>query len=453
MTTTVPRETTLDAALTHYHPRIQDALHRIRAQTPPAPGFNPGYELPAPDERLNEFFAPSALRVAELGGYGSARLRLLDLMANPATRTTKTIASLVMVARAAQYIRRTGESILIVTPTSANKGTALRDAVFRAIDCGLVPADRLQIVTVAPRSSRHKLWCSGLDRDPTLARRNPIALYGGDDAAGVKRIAAQFVAGHPGGPAARRPHVWYSLDINNYRVADAVRAFFELDFLPPEPGVRRTHAHSVSSAYGLLGHHFGRQLLGAPQPAPAYFLVQHLGTPDMVLHLRHGRVDPADRPGYEQDAGTGLFRQRHDPRFPAVTYDPAEELDPTFYTHNPPTSPQMDAVIAAQGGDGIVVSLHECMQRYPWIRHRLADAGVALPADPRRLREWSLVMALTGVCNGLDRGLVQADEVVVHGSGCYGLDDFDPPPAGQIRPVRDVDGLAAVIDRAVGAPA
>ena len=57
---------------------------------------------------------------------------MLDLTGNPGTHTTKTFASLLIVARAVEYIRRTGEKVVIFSPTSANKGTALRDAVLRA---------------------------------------------------------------------------------------------------------------------------------------------------------------------------------------------------------------------------------------------------------------------------------------------------------------------------------
>ncbi|WBO61756.1 DUF6002 family protein [Streptomyces camelliae] len=84
------------------------------------------------------------------------------------------------------------------------------------------------------------------------------------------------------------------------------------------------------------------------------------------------------------------------PHFPATTYDPDEHLDPTLYTRRPVTSARMDPVIAAQGGGGIVVSLQECITRYGQVRALLSDAYLALSADPCRLREWSLVMAMTG---------------------------------------------------------
>jgi hypothetical protein len=57
-------------------------------------------------------------------------------------------------------------------------------------------------------------------------------------------------------------------------------------------------------------------------------------------------------------------------------------------------------------------------------------------------------MALTGVLNGIDRGLVPEDDIVVHGTGSYGVADFQPIPAPHLNPVTGVDGLA---DVAVGA--
>jgi len=45
---------------------------------------------------------------------------MLDLAREPGT-TPRDFASLLIVARAVQYIRRTGEPIMIFSPTSANK--------------------------------------------------------------------------------------------------------------------------------------------------------------------------------------------------------------------------------------------------------------------------------------------------------------------------------------------
>ena len=65
-----------------------------------------------------------------------------------------------------EYIRRTGEPVLIFTPSSANKATALRDAVDRALATGLVRTDQLRIAVVVPAVCRDKLRAGGLSADP-----------------------------------------------------------------------------------------------------------------------------------------------------------------------------------------------------------------------------------------------------------------------------------------------
>jgi hypothetical protein len=96
----------------------------------------------------------------------------------------------------------------------------------------------------------------------------------------------------------------------------------------------------------LLGHNLGVTHIASAAgttPACRYFLVQHLGTPDMVQSLYHGSVSAEHRPEYKLDENTGLYRQFADPRFPYVTFDPYEYLDSTFYTHAPVTSAEMNA--------------------------------------------------------------------------------------------------------------
>nr|WP_329833114.1 DUF6002 family protein [Streptomyces sp. BE133] len=106
----------------------------------------------------------------------------------------------------------------------------------------------------------------------------------------------------------------------------------------------------------------------------------------------------------------------------------------------------MNAVIARHGGDGIVVSRRECLERYPALRELVADHPRPLPGDPRALREWSLVMALTGVCNAVDRGLVEAGrDVVVHGSGWYADDDVRTPAESALVPVSTVEDITAAL--------
>ncbi|RJL21439.1 DUF6002 family protein [Bailinhaonella thermotolerans] len=411
--------------------------------------FSPGFLLPELDDRMREYLSVATASWQGLGTYGGHRLSLLDLTGNPGTGTTKTFASLLIVARAVEYIRRHGERVTIFSPTSANKGTALRDAVLRAIEAGLVEPGQLRVVVLAPESCLAKLRSSRLSTDPALRELNPLLVYTGEHAEDVKAIGRRFADKHIGDFAAMGDNLWYSLELANYLVADTARAFFE-HAADPAGERPRLHAHAVSSAFGLLGYHRGRAVLeeeGAADPAtrPASLLVQHLGTPDMVLNLRHGDFDRAAIPAYALGED-GLYAQSADPRFPQVTYDPDEVLDPTFYTHRPATSPAMNDLIARFGGDGIVVSLAECVARYPRLRAMLAGTGCELPADPRTLREWSLVMAMTGVLNAVDRGLVdEGRDIVVHGSGCYTAAGYRPVEDAAITRVGTVEDVAEAV--------
>jgi hypothetical protein len=401
---------------------------------------------------VRDFFAAATASWRPLGEYGGHRLTLLDLTGNPGTHTTKTYASLLIVARAVEHIRRTGRKVLIFSPTSGNKGVALRDAVLRALDAGLATPSQLRVATLAPTTGRHKLRATRLSDDALLRSLNPQMSYAGTDPESVKALAREFAREHAEAYARRHDvDVWFSLDLANYLIADAARALFEHRADPPGP--HRLHAHAVSSAFGLLGYHAGRALLestgeAAEDTRPASLLVQHLAAPDMVLSLRGGSV-----PGYtvpEYTSHDGLFhREGDDPHFPAVTYDPAEVLDPTFYTHRPPTSAAMNDLIARHGGDGIVVSLAECIERYPYLRARLATGGVTLPADLRHLHEWSTVMALTGVLNAADRGLLTAErDIVVHGTGHYAEGMYEPLCGAALAPVATPSDIAAVLDAA-----
>ncbi|MEU4544202.1 DUF6002 family protein [Nonomuraea dietziae] len=422
-----------------------DDLEPVRSDI----GFSPGYHLPALDADVERFLSVATARWEPLGAYGEHQLTLLDLTGNPATGTTKTFASLMIVARAVEYIRRYGEAVTIFSPTSANKGVALRDAVLRAIETGLVRPDQLRTVILAPGSCLAKLRSSRLSTDPELRELNPMLVYNGPEPEQVKALGRAFADKYAGDLRANGENLWYSLDLANYLVADTARAYFE-HAVSPVAGPR-LHAHAVSSAFGLLGYHRGRDVLEAsgsssPEHRPASLLVQHLGTPDMVLNLRNGSFDRANLPEYA--LADGLYRQSADPRFPALTYDPDEVLDPTFYTHRPATSPSMNAIIERSGGDGIVVSLAECVARYPQVRELLAGTGCELPADFRRLREWSLVMAVTGVLNAVDRGLVDDwRDVVVHGSGRYTSADYTPLEPEAMTEVATVEDVAAVVCR------
>ena len=55
-------------------------------------------------------------------------------------------------------------------------------------------------------------------------------------------------------------------------------------------------------------------------------------------------------------------------------------------------------------------------------------------------------MALTGVCNALDRGIAGRDrDIVVHGSGSYGAADYPPLDRSETIPVRSADDVARVL--------
>lgn len=437
-----------------------DLLPRAVAACVPDPAavttpgaFAPGYELPELDDRVRDYFAAATVSWRPLGEYCGHQIMVLDLAENPGTNTTKTFASLLIVARAVEFIRRTGQAIMIFSPTSANKGTALRDAVLRAIEAGLVTPEQLRVVVLAPMGGMDKLRSSLLATDSLLRQLNPVLLYEGHEPEEVKALGKQF-SGRYAADLSRTfgLHLWYSLDLRNYVVADTARAFFEHTAAPTDLAYRpRTHAHAVSSAFGLLGYHAGRQVLEQAGLAhessrPASLLVQHLGTPDMVLHLLHGSFDRGNMPAYQRGAESGCYQQTADLHFPAITDDPHEILDPTFYSRRPATSPAMDEIIARYGGDGIVVSRRECLGRYAKLTNWFAASQRPLPGDMDQVREWSLLMALTGALNAIDRSLVKPDhDIVVHGSGWYTTADYTPlSPEATVR-VSSSDDIAAAV--------
>ncbi|MER7742363.1 DUF6002 family protein [Streptomyces sp. NPDC096538] len=433
-------------ALLRYYDDLSGVLADAGRGDRPA-GFTPGWRLPDLTPALERFFEPGGISAQELGSHHGTPLRLLNLMHNPRTRTTKTLASLMIVARAVAHIQHTGEPIMIITPSSANKATALRDAVLRAHETGLVGAHQLRIVCVVPAASCQKLWRSPLTDDGVLRARNPLAVLDSSQPLHVKELARALADQEAEALFARYGvRLWHTMDLSNYAVADTARALFERDHLPAAP---RVHAHSVSSAFGLLGHFYGQQQHTGrewPGTGARYFLVQHLGTPDMVSSYYHGRFDYRPRWQYRD----GLHVQESDPRFPARTFAPDEQLDATFYTRTPATSERMNGIIRRQGGGGIVVSLAECLDRYPLVRALLEPAHVELPADPRQIREWSLVMAMTGVLNALDRGLLDETEVLIHGSGSYGADDYQAPQTHQMRAITGYGDLRDLVHTAAG---
>jgi hypothetical protein len=417
--------------------------------------------LPKLDEDLTAFFC-AEITWGRLGTWRDRDLHLLNLMGDPWTRTTKTLASLVMVARAVHHIRRTGERILMVTPTSGNKGTGIRAAIARAYQSGIVDPRDLRSVVVVPKQSLPKLRASPVLDDPVHRSANPVAAAAVAQPSGVKQLCADAVLAHRHDLLASTGfRVWNSLDLDNYRVGDAVRAFAEAEFCPiNEDSAPRVHAHAVSSAYGLLGYHLGHRVLttgtcpGLSRPAthPGFFLVQQLATPDMVLSLVRGGPSAAHLPNYTWDPATDLWRQEQDPVFPSVTEDVGEQIDATFYTSKPPTSSQINEIVADHGGGGVIVSRAECLSYYHTIRDLLEPLSVRLPADSSEVREWSLIMAITGVLIGIERDLIKAGtDVVVHGSGFYTDALLAPAQPEWVAAVRTPMDVAALLSSAATA--
>ncbi|MGF6154570.1 DUF6002 family protein [Pseudomonas fluorescens] len=395
-------------------------------------GFEPSMCLPELDGRMRKFLSVATAQFFEMGTYRGMPLRLFDLRQNANTQTTKTFASTLIVARAVRHIQDTGDCILLFSPSSGNKAIALRDAVLRALKAKLVHPEQLRIVTLTPAQTIGKLRRTELYDDPRLRILNPIFVLDTTSPEAVKVVGQRFKKLFNQNPF-NDLKLWHSLRLENYRFSDQARAFFDFEYGDAWDSDRRTvHVHAVSSAYGLLGYCSGVEVLKKLKrgiSTPSFLLVQHLATSDMVLHLLDGNFDGASTPAYTQ-ASNGLWVQSESPHFPETTWSPSEVLEPTFYTHLPPTAVEMTEQIKANGGSGIIVSLYECMQRYSECAQLLADTPVKLPSDPRDLKEWSLVMAMTGCLNAIDRELLDGmDGCTIHASGSYDLNDYDPVPA------------------------
>jgi hypothetical protein len=414
--------------------------------------FSPGFDLPDLNDEVRRFFEVATAEWRSLAGYGTHGLFLLDLTRNPGSNSSKTLASLLIVARAVQHLRLTGEAVLIFSATSANNCVALRDAVERALAIGLARPDQLRIAVLAPAAWLDKLRSSELANDADLRRLNPVLIYRGEEARGVEALARRSVREHAAAALRAGTRIWSSPRLQDHLVADSVRAFFEHEAAPTGGSSRgRVHAYAASSAFGLLGYNEGRTALEAsglasPDDRPSFLLVQHLGAPDMVLSLLHGSFDRAGVPAYTRDPATGLYEQCADVRFPRATFAVDELLDPTFSTHQPPTAAAVNALAGRFGGDGIVVSLHECLARYPRLQRWFEGLDRPLPVDFRTIREWSLVMALTGVMNAADRGLLPADhDVVVHGCGFYTASDYVPLERSATMDVNTVEDIVSAL--------
>lgn len=123
-----------------------------------------------------------------------------------------------------------------------------------------------------------------------------------------------------------------------------------------------------------------------------------------------------------------------------------EVIDPTFYTRTPVTSGEMTAIIRAQGGGGIVVSRHECIQRYAEAHKLLVSGGhPGLPENHTDLREWSLLMGITGILNALERDLVPQQQILLHGSGTYASTDFSAVPESHAYVTADASVVEQVL--------
>jgi len=90
----------LSAVIAHIVPDPSPVADPVR--------FSPGFALPDLDDGLRDYLAVAGARWVPLGEYAGHPFTMLDLTANPGTQTTKTYASLLIVARAVEHIRRTG---------------------------------------------------------------------------------------------------------------------------------------------------------------------------------------------------------------------------------------------------------------------------------------------------------------------------------------------------------
>lgn len=299
------RITDSDSLITRYYRGVREAS---RGLTPASSAsFAPEFSYPELTEAWEEYFAVAGASLSPLGNYAGCDMALLDLMKNPGTRTTKTTASLLMVARAVQHIKRTGDSILLFTPSSGNKAIALRDAVARALELKLTTPDKLRIVTLTPAATLYKFRRNILTESDGLRFLNPILVYPGPEAGDVKRIGKAFA---DAAAASTSERVWYCLDIANYKVADACRAFYEHEFGDVRSGRRLLHAHAVSSAYGLLGYQHGintMSALGISHPQPGYLLVQHLATSDMVRHYLREATGTEPQPNWKRNNAEDIY--------------------------------------------------------------------------------------------------------------------------------------------------
>ncbi|MFI7243906.1 DUF6002 family protein [Streptomyces qinglanensis] len=418
-------------------------------------GFAPCGELPSLDGPLRGYLAAAGTRVTRLPDHRGVRWQLFDHCAAPEGRTVQE-GALLLVARAAQHTRRTGRRIALLAPSSGNLANALRDALLRAHRYGLTHPDQVRVIALVPAASRHKVADSALARHPELRRRNPLVVQHGADPGSVHELAAAYCRAHARALCTGTgTALWYVRDPVEHRAAAALRAFVERDALGAAPAAGRVHAQAADTGSGLLGHRAGSALAadGAADAAgPRPLLVQQPRTCGLVLHLLTGSCSREAAPRYRYDAARRLHHQppgSPDPHFPRTAHHPEEVVEPAFFTRAPGTAPEVSALLRAHRGTGIVVSRYECLARYPSLRALLGPAGVALPADPARLADWSLVMTLTGALNAVERGLLTAPEVVVHRTASHSAAERTPVPGALARYADSADELHAVLTGAL----
>jgi hypothetical protein len=395
--------------------------------------FQPGALPRVLSKALVDFFAPATHEQRRLPSYRERNLRLLNLLSNSDTQTTKLTASLCMVARAINHIEQTGESILIVITTSGNKGTALRYAVERAIEMGLVQPAQLRTMMILPSCSNKKLRSSPLFTNSTLRELNPIVLYNGQQPERVKPLGKEFQRCFAEKLLKEQnTRIWYSLGLDNYRIADSALAFLDYEnALNQDSGKKRLNAQAVSSAYGLLGYHLGREVLVNEgltdwDSNPGYFLVQQINIPDMILHCYFNSFSKSNIPEYFPSQIDGRLIQRTDAHFPLILGEAEAPLEQTFYTREPVTSPQVTSMIHRHGGGGIAVSTQECLAQLPLIRKLLEPQGLSIPKKAEDIREWAVIIGLTGIINAIDRDIIPEDvEVTFFATGFSKADDFE----------------------------
>ncbi|ADU68027.1 DUF6002 family protein [Pantoea sp. At-9b] len=388
--------------------------------------FDPDFKIPALDEKLISFLEPTKASIVSIGKYKGREISLFNLMKNPETNTVKTFAATLLIARAVSHIREKHEKIIVFSPSSGNKAIALRDAVLRAIKCDLVSPEELRIITLTPKDTKEKLRVSELSSDKYLKNLNPAFVLDTDSPEKVKDIGNKFKERF-NDKNKSHTKLWHSLKLENYRFADQIRAFYDYEFGELENN-KCVHVHSVSSAYGFLGYKTGVDRLndlGCKTQMPAFLLVQHLATSDMVDFLLTGSFEsPKNIYSLSKD---GYYHQSNLKNYPFRTSSIKEILEQTFYSHKPATVHEMTDIINTYGGNGVVVSLLECLERYALIREMLCNAGVSLVADAKNVKEWSLIMALTGAMNAIDRNLIREDmsNFVIHGTGYYSSCDYE----------------------------